>query len=49
MTKAQRISKILDLTGKAGNEVYFDRISEWSDKYAAKFLKVVEKLKANAV
>jgi len=44
MTKTQTLAKILELTGKAGNEVYFDKVDSWSAKYAAKFLKVVEKL-----
>ena len=45
MTKTQTISRILELTGKAGSEKHFDKVSDWSAKYAAKFLKVIEKLK----
>ena len=44
MTKAQTIERILTLTGKAGQEKYFDQVSDWSAKYASKFLKVIEKL-----
>lgn len=44
MTKIQLISRVLDITGKAGNEVYFDRLNERTEQYLGKLLKAVEKL-----
>lgn len=44
MDKSQTISKILKLTGKAGDPVSFEKLSDQSEQYLIKYLKAVEKL-----
>lgn len=44
MSKADTISKILTLTGKQGNESYFDKLIDKKTSYLNKLLKAIEKL-----
>jgi len=45
MTKAQTTKLIIELANRVGDVKAVDKVNDWSAKYAAKFLKVIEKLK----
>ena len=44
MTKAETISRILKITGKEGQELYFDKLIDKKTSYLNRLLKAIEKL-----